>query len=122
MTPEEHTAMVYEARRRIAQAKALMWMLAAVATFAAFFALTGCASQLAQGEIAVKASKDMLRAECPQYVTSLYPERVKSCETRLILQQASEAAYNSWLAADAIGRNPEGYKQKFLALIGELLP
>lgn len=35
-----------------------------------------CANPLAQGRVAVLASKEMLRLECPQYLASLYPERL----------------------------------------------
>jgi hypothetical protein len=84
--------------------------------------LFGCADQLAQARVAVLASKEMLKLECPQYLTSLYPDRVERCANRLIVQQSSEAAYNGWLAADALGSGETSLlRARFTGLIESLL-
>lgn len=81
-----------------------------------------CANPLAQGRVAVLASKEMLRLECPQYLASLYPERLERCATRLVAQQAAEAAYNGAVLADAVGSGEFGdYYARFQGLIAGLL-
>lgn len=81
-----------------------------------------CANPLAQGRVAVLASKEMLRLECPQYLASLYPERLERCATRLVAQQAAEAAYNGAVLADAVGSGEFGdYYARFKGLIAGLL-
>lgn len=78
--------------------------------------LSGCGSEMAQARIAVDASKAMLAQECPRYLAILHPERVERCETRLVVQNTIEVAYNAALAADAIGSG--AYKVQIAKLKG----
>jgi hypothetical protein len=95
-------------------------LIAALILLAHLF--SGCASELAQARIAVTASKDMLKLECPQYLASIYPERVEKCANRLLVQQGAEAAYNGWLAADALGSGEsKTLRARFTGLIESLL-
>lgn len=82
-------------------------------------ATTACASPLAQARVAVVASRDMLKLECPRYLTVLYPERVSRCETRLAAQNVAEAAYDGALAAHALGNTTT--RDKLLAKLTGLV-
>lgn len=77
------------------------WFLFVLACVLAM--LPACAEPLAQARIAVVASREALQMECPRGLYSLFPERVERCKVRLQAQQAAEIAYNTAVAADAIG-------------------